>query len=112
VIIDLEEKSVRFTMGETLTLDQLWGLIGLMGDDDEYGEPDWSLLDDEEPQDWLPGWILPDRIWIVESDVSLSQYCVVRLEDRTWACSCPDFLHRKFSQGKVCKHILRLLWRS
>jgi hypothetical protein len=111
MVIDLDEGTVRFVAGETLTLDQLWGLIGLMGDEDEFDEPDWSLLDDEEPQDWLPEWVLPARIMNVKSDVSDKEYCVVRMDDDTWGCSCPDYTMRKSKTGAACKHILRLIWR-
>ena len=80
--------------------------------DDEFDdEPDllgWA--DEVQPQDWLPGWVLPDRIWTVQSHTTNKVYATVYLEDGSWACSCPDWIYRKHQDGQNCKHIIRLYW--
>jgi len=104
MVIDLETRSVRFVAGETLTLDQLYSLIDLM-DDGEYDEPEDECCDGAHPE-----WVVVERVVLVRSETSMKQYAVVRFDDGTWACSCPDWTCRRAYRGENCKHIHTAIW--
>jgi SWIM zinc finger len=103
----------------TLNVRQLQALIDLLEDgEDEFGDP--AYWGDEEGEDadpfevrqeYHPGWVYPHKILSVLSSYGDKPYCVVHLEDGTWACSCPHWIYRLASKpGERCKHILAQLW--
>jgi hypothetical protein len=100
MIIDTDEKLVIFRADEVLTLDELWALIDLL-------EP--GLLDapDVEVQEVRPPSEYIRYIYEVPSRNSTNVYAVVNFNDGSWACSCPDWIHRRSDSPYLnpCKHI-------
>jgi hypothetical protein len=108
MILDTDAKTVTFVKPQTLTLAQLWSLIELLDDDVEDDVEDDAAEFGRHNID-ITG------IYQIDSDTHLKVYSVVGFEDGTWACSCPDWVHRRSLDGTNCKHIRRLInhlnWR-
>lgn len=104
MIVNLEDGTVTFTFSETLTVDQIYALLDLLEVDDD--EPcHLEICEDCREKD---NWVYPKAIYQTRSDNDMRKYyAVVVFEDNTWACSCPDWIHRKSLDGGMCKHIRR-----
>lgn len=109
MIIDTTAKVVSFK-DETLTLGQLWSLIELLDDEVDDDEDVLAKLSGLNPGEYGRTNPVAYRIAKVSSSQRDYVYCVVEFEDRTWACSCPDWLHRRSINGTNCKHINRVRW--
>jgi hypothetical protein len=101
VLIDTIQKTVTFTYGETLTVDHLWTLVDLL----DHENIEISLKEVPEVKD-EPQF---EKTYDVQSDRQPGlYYVVVEFPNGTWACSCPDWIHRHSSTGTHCKHIDRI----
>jgi hypothetical protein len=107
MLIDTDAQTVIFPGYTKLTVDDLWRLIDIL---DPFGMDD---EDEPTPEPAPEGWITQDdvvRVFSVQSQTSFHVYAVVLFKDGSWACSCPDWLHRKSNDpfNSACKHITRL----
>lgn len=104
MLIDTDDKTVTFKAGETLTLDELWALIDILD------EPLTSLFPEADLDEGRIPASAIYRIYVVPSQSKSYTYAVVLFVDGSWACSCPDWVHRRSKEDTAspCKHILRL----
>lgn len=113
MILDTDAKTVTFPAGATLSLTQLWAIIDVL-DDDIQAEINLGLRD-EEPYLCPAHQVPADARYLrhayeIASDTRPYVYATVKLTDGTWACSCPDWVHRRSLEGECCKHIRRIGW--
>jgi hypothetical protein len=111
MILDTDAKTVTFVKPQTLTLAQLWSLIELLDDDveDDAALSDVLVKLSNNAAEFGRHNIGITKIHLVDSDTRLKVYSVVEFEDGTWACSCPDWVHRRSEDDTNCKHIKRLM---
>jgi hypothetical protein len=99
MIIDTDEKTVVFPGYTKLTVDQLWALIDVLDPFEmEHGDEDGRVKQSDIC-----------HIYEMPSQSRRGTYALVQFADDSWACSCPDWIHRKSKSpyNDPCKHIFR-----
>lgn len=113
MFIDFDTQTVVFLTNEVLTVDQLHALLELLeANVDPDVEDELCHLEICEECRERENWVYQKMAYHVRSDSGAQVYSVVHMEDGTWACSCPDWIHRKSVTGEWCKHIIRVIMRS
>ena len=107
MILDTDAQTVMFRAGEILTLDQVWSIIYILEPEldqpVEFTPKYWCEVNLEETGRYI---VEPQRIFNVRSDSDWNtSYAVVAFTDYSWACSCPDWQHRRQFTGEYCKHM-------
>lgn len=104
MILDLKRKTVTFEGPTTLSLDQLWALVGVFDIDDIS-----SIVDDNPEAGRLDYQV--KKIREMKSFSGEGTYTLVQFEGDIWACSCKDWINRRSNNFESCKHINSVAWR-
>jgi hypothetical protein len=103
VKINLDNKTVLFEEGVTVSADNLRWLLSLLD-----GAPEMGTVE-LVPRTWSPPKLVTvERMTHAKSYNTGQTYVQVRMSDGSLACSCPDWMYRKSNQNGInawCKHI-------
>jgi hypothetical protein len=116
MLIDTDAGTVTFKADTTLSLDQLWGLIDLL-DEDIDSDINRALRSltaaPVHPSIDEIGRVPANEVMAVvpvRSQTTSKYYIVAVFADGSYACSCPDWIHRRSKEpySSPCKHMMRL----